>query len=81
MSYYVRATGNNRFMGGGTSNWLKIRGIDKNRGGYEIKVRVAGRTMYIASNNDPELLEFGAGWPGLMPVSFERILKKNIKGD
>ena len=79
MNYYVRATGNNRFMGGGTSNWLKIRGIKKDKHGYEIKVKVNGHDSYIASNKDPEFLEFGAGWPGLMPVSFRRILRGDWK--
>lgn len=46
--YYIRATGDNRFTGDGTSKWLKIRNFAKYPGyGYEIAVQIQGRSKYI----------------------------------
>ena len=74
--YYVRATGLNRFTGDGTSRWLKIRSLDKIKDGYSIGVRINGRNKYVdVSTEHGNSLEFAMGWPGLMPISLERMLR------
>jgi len=79
MSYYVKATGANRFAGG-TPRWLKILEVSKAQGdAYLIKIRINGSVMYVFANRKGNKnLTFAKGWPGLMPVSFNNVLS-NMK--
>lgn len=78
MSYYVRATGRNRFAGG-TDKWLKIRGVKRNSYGYVLEVRIRGSRRYVTipgKNQRCENLEFSSGnWPNVKPVSHLRIIE------
>jgi hypothetical protein len=79
MTYYIKATGNNRFAGG-TSNWLKIRGLELRPSGIAIRVRIRNKTMYVFVNNDftPHNLIFAKGWPDLQPIPWLEV-KKNAR--
>jgi len=77
MNYYVRATGVNQLTGG-TSKWLKIRNVEKiETKAYKLEVRIRGtqRFVFIYEDIPPKNLEFAQGWPGLMPVSYRRIIE------
>jgi len=74
MNYYVKAIGKNIFAGG-TDKWLKIRKIWNMGSSYEIEVRVRNKKMFIITDNKPENIKFAKGWPGLMPTSFNSVLK------
>jgi len=77
--FYVRATGDNQ-LGAGTDKWLKIRRFVKDKGSYEIKVRIGGIPMYVnTSEKDSKYLEFAEGWPGLKPVSLRTVIKHYYK--
>jgi len=76
-NYYVRATGDNRFAGGGTSRWLRIRGIIEREDGYlEVEVSINGQKKYVALNNTAPNLEFSKGiWPNAQPCSWLNVKK------
>lgn len=51
LNIYLKATGANRYAGG-SHNWLKIRGLEKTKNGYTIKVRIKWGIRYIDCNKD-----------------------------
>lgn len=69
--YYIRATGDNRWLGGSTYRWLRIRGFKNN----EIKVIIYGSTRYTEIDPEgPRQLEFAEGiWPDVNPCSWETV--------
>ena len=78
MSFYVRATGNNRYSGG-TDKWLKIRNIKKEIFAYILEVRIRGQRKFVAirKNEATENLEFGMGtWPDIQPISHLRMIEE-----
>lgn len=77
MSYYVRATGANRYAGG-TDRWLKIRSIKKELYAYILEVRIRGSQRFVAikTNGPTANLEFGMGtWPNIQPASHVRVIE------
>lgn len=76
--YYVRATGQNRFMGYGSSRWLKIRRINKlSKDYYELVVKTANSgDLYIGTTENSTNLEFIKDYYSRKPVSFRTILKE-----
>ena len=78
--YYIRATGDNRFGGDGTPRWLKIRSLIQSGSKYRVGVKIDGLHKHVdVSEKYSKNLEFAVGWPGLMPVSFYRMIR-GIKG-
>jgi hypothetical protein len=70
---YVRATGINRWLGGSTYRWLRIRSIKDD----EIKVVINGRAMYTKIHDQPRYLEFAIGkWPNVKPCSWQTVLRE-----
>lgn len=76
MSYYVKATGNNRFAGG-TSRWLRIRNITVNNNIYTLEVRFKDMKYFVDMTNTspPKYLKFAKDWPALKPISFMEVIK------
>jgi len=73
--YYVKATGQNRFMGYGSYRWLRIRKINKlKNGNYELMVR--DNSTFINTTENPHNLKFIKGYYNRQPVSFRSILKE-----
>ena len=78
--FYLKATGVNRFVGGGSWQWLKIRGFkamkDKNTGkeSYELEVKTRWGIRYMLLNDfNPANVIFKDETD--MPVSFVRVIK------
>ena len=75
--YYIRATGDNRFGGDGTSRWLKIRSLERRgKNTYQIGVKINRCDKYVdVSTKYKNDLEFAIGWPGVMPISLYRMIR------
>jgi len=76
MSFYVRATGANKYAGG-TDRWLKIRSLKRKSYGYELEVNIRGNQMFVGirGNGPTENLEFAEGWPGLRSITHARLIE------
>jgi len=82
-TYYVKATGVNRYAGG-TDKWLKIRDIWAENDYYVIVVKIRGMTMNaMVGIHGATNFIFGVGWPpyqvtwpsvvqGLQPIRIGR---------
>jgi len=80
MAFYVRAVGVNRFTGGGTDKWLKIRSFTKHPTTpklFTIGVRIKGRIKYVDVSSTKWVngnLRFAKNWGWLMPVNLSEVI-------
>ena len=79
MKFYVKATGDNRWAGG-SCQWLLIRGIEKTKEGYHIKVKTKWGIKWIGFgglSENPKYLIFKNELNGF--ENFKSILIKYAK--